>query len=210
MLYKENNIPEDSFIDLMSNTAFTNEQIDKRIKSIEARIYPASIELNLNRIATGAASGTYTPTDEEAAAVAEFSTFLQEMSAYKQTVAADNSLLIETIDYEKATARLSQYILSEGKPAWTEHVFKGWKFDADGNKLPICETVTHDAIEPLPPTVPGYDDEGNEIQVPNPKIVKDEEEREAAQVVVDNTSVAAKSLADDRKPEVVPNPCEPD
>ncbi|RUM48147.1 MAG: hypothetical protein DSY80_00090 [Desulfocapsa sp.] len=208
MLYKENNIPEESFIDLMSNTTFTDKQIDKRVKAMEARVYPAATELNLNRIATGAASGAYTPTDEEAAAVAEFSTFLQEMAAYKEVVIADNNLLIETIAYEKATARLEQYPLADGKPEWVEHIFKGWDMDEEGNQIPICETVTHPAINPLPPMVPGYDDDGNEIQVPNPEIVKDEAERAAAQTIVDSTSDAAKGLADDRKPEVVPNPCE--
>jgi len=208
VLYKENNIPEESFVDLMSNLTFTDKQIDKRIKAMEARVYPAATELNLNRIATGAASGAYTPTDEEAAAVAEFSAFLQGMADYKKTVIADNDLLIETIAYEQATTKLEQYPLAEGKPEWVEHVFKGWDMDEEGNQFPICEAVTHPAIDPLPPMVPGYDDDGNEIQVPNPEIVKDEAGRAAAQATVDSTSDAAKNLANDRKPEIVSNPCE--
>ena len=83
---------------------------------------------------------------------------------------------LQTERYIKATTRLSQYKLSEGRPEVK---------DED-------DVVTQTAIEPLESTieVSTTNPETMEVTtetVPNPVIVKDEEERAAAQSVVDAT-----------------------
>ena len=78
-------------------------------------------------------------------------------------------------DYRLSVERLSKYILSEGRPEIRED-----------------DVVTQTAIEPLEATVEvtTYNEETLESTtetVRNPLIVKDEEERAAAQAVVDAT-----------------------
>lgn len=92
--------------------------------------------------------------------------------------------------YSKATARLAQYRLADGRPEITEEQPTG-EYDENGNE--VTETVVvQTAIDPLEPTVeqPIYDDEGNQTgieAVPNPLIVQDDAERAAAQAVIDGT-----------------------
>jgi hypothetical protein len=83
---------------------------------------------------------------------------------------------LQTERYIKATTRLSQYKLSEGRPEVK---------DED-------DVVTQTAIEPLESTVEVSTTNPETMEVttetvPNPAIVKDEEERTAAQSVVDAT-----------------------
>ena len=102
-------------------------------------------------------------------------------------------------DYTAALARLAQYKLSEGLPEITE-MQDGEQmvdeegmpvFDEDGPVYEQVEVVIRPAIEPLEATVEEttYDEDGNASTqtVPNPLIVKDEEERAAAQAVIDST-----------------------
>ena len=91
-------------------------------------------------------------------------------------------------NYRKATDRLAQYKVAEGRPEITEQQPTG-EYDEEGNE--ITETVVvQTAIDPVEPTVeqPVYDDEGNQTgteTVTNPLIVKDEAERAEAQAVID-------------------------
>jgi hypothetical protein len=83
---------------------------------------------------------------------------------------------LQTERYIKATTRLSQYKLSEGRPEVK---------DED-------DVVTQTAIEPLESTIEVSTTNSETMEVttetvPNPVIVKDEEERTAAQSVVDAT-----------------------
>jgi len=83
---------------------------------------------------------------------------------------------LQTKKYIESTERLSQYKLSEGRPEVKDE----------------NDVVTQTAIEPLESTieVSTTNPETMEVTtetVPNPAIVKDEEERAAAQSVVDAT-----------------------
>lgn len=101
-------------------------------------------------------------------------------------------------DYRIATERLSQYILLEGRPELTEEVVVETRetFNEETGEVEttnITKTViTQTAIEPLEEFVEGteFNEETMEytvVQVRNPLIVKDEEERAAAQAVIDAT-----------------------
>lgn len=117
---------------------------------------------------------------------------MAEIEAYKthllavQSEAAqaeiDNQLLISTIEYEKALARLRQYELSVGKPE--KPIYTA---DPVTNQPVLDYTIP--AIEPLNATVEQtvFDTEGNAstVTVPNPLIAEDENERVEAQGIVD-------------------------
>ena len=115
---------------------------------------------------------------------------------------------LQTERYIKATERLSQYIVLEGREEVTEEVVIGQEpvldeeglptFDDEGNQImsDITETViTQTAIEPLEEfvevtTTDPETMESTTESIRNPLVVKDEEERAAAQAVVDATPQA--------------------
>jgi hypothetical protein len=120
--------------------------------------------------------------------------------------AADNWTFNKQLrEYAAAVERLSQYILSEGRPELTEEVVIGQEpvldennlptFDEEGNQIfqDITQTVVvQTEIDPLPEfvEVSNYNMETGETiteEIRNPEIVRDEEERSTAQLVVDNT-----------------------
>ena len=104
-------------------------------------------------------------------------------------------------DYAEAVERLAKYRLADGREEVTNDAVIGQEpvLDAEGNPeidpdtgaiamQDVTETVVvSEAIEPLPATVTEYDSEGVASEVPNPAIVKDDEERAAAQAVIDAT-----------------------
>ena len=108
---------------------------------------------------------------------------------------------LQTERYIKATERLSQYILLEGREevretvvVRTEEVFNEETEEYETNEI-TEEVITQTAIEPLEEfvEVTTTDQETMEStteSVRNPLIVKDEEERAAAQAVVDATPQA--------------------
>ena len=96
--------------------------------------------------------------------------------------------------YLKAVERLDQYILSEGRPEISEDVVvrteEVWNQRTEEfEEVNVTDNVLiQSGIDPLPATVIQNDPEtGEEIAIRNPLIVKDEEERAAAQAVVDAT-----------------------
>ena len=113
--------------------------------------------------------------------------------------AADNWTFNKQLrEYVAAVERLKHYILSEGRPEIREDVVvetrEVWNEESEEYEtVNITENViTQTAIEPLEATVEvtEYDEETMEsttTTVPNPLIVKDEEERAAAQEVIDAT-----------------------
>ena len=103
-------------------------------------------------------------------------------------------------DYRVAVARLAQYIVADGRAEVTEDVVVGqeWSEEA-GTLVDVTETrVTVKAIAPVEPTVertvypddPMSDAEPTIEVIENPLITKDNEERAAAQAVIDATPQA--------------------
>lgn len=104
---------------------------------------------------------------------------------------ANNLFNHQLAAYRKALARLDQYKLSEGCPEITEDRETG-AFDGQGN--PLTEpAVIQTAVDPLPAEIerPVFDEvtgrQAGSKMLPNPAIEKDEEERAAAQAVIDAT-----------------------
>jgi len=104
---------------------------------------------------------------------------------------------LQTKRYLKSIERLSQYVLSEGRSEIREDVVVETKevYNEETHEFETVNVtenvVTQTAIDPLEATVEVYNEETEEIEtVPNPLIVKDEEERAAAQAVIDATPQA--------------------
>ena len=105
---------------------------------------------------------------------------------------------LQTERYIKATERLSQYILLEGRPEIredvvvdTKEVFNEEIGEIETNEI-TEEVITQTAIEPLEEFVEDTTTDPETLEettesVRNPLVVKDEEERAAAQAVVDAT-----------------------
>ena len=128
----------------------------------------------------------------------------QTMDADELQSRKDQSIFdLQTKKYLKATERLSQYILSEGLPEIREDVVVGTRevFNEETYETEIVNitenVITQVAIEPLDATVevtnhnPETGEDTTET-IPNPLVVKDEEERAAAQAVVDATPQSVK------------------
>jgi len=108
---------------------------------------------------------------------------------------------LQTERYIKATERLSQYIVLEGREevretvvVRTEEVFNEETGEVETNEI-AEEVITQTAIEPLEEfvevtTTDPETMESTTESVRNPLVVKDEEERAAAQAVVDATPQA--------------------
>ena len=125
-------------------------------------------------------------------------TTIGEVPAWVQEAADNWTFNKQLREYVAAVERLKHYILSEGRPEIREDVVvetrEVWNEESEEYEtVNITENmITQTAIEPLEATVEvtEYDEETMEsttTTVPNPLIVKDEEERAAAQAVIDAT-----------------------
>lgn len=133
----------------------------------------------------------------------------------KQTMDADElqarkdlalfNVQIET--YKKAKERLSRYILSVGVEEVTEDVVIGQEevFNEETEEREyrdITETVVvRSAIAPLPKLLEVFEidpvtEKLTKTTIKNPEVVKDEEERAAAQAVIDSTPQAVIDAVD--------------
>jgi len=128
-------------------------------------------------------------------------TTIGEVPAWVQEAADNWTFNKQLREYVAAVERLEHYILSEGRPEVREDIVVETRevFNEETGELEtvnITENViTQTAIEPLEATVEvtEYDEETMEsttTTVRNPLIVKDEEERAAAQAVIDATPEA--------------------
>ena len=110
----------------------------------------------------------------------------------------------QTREYSESVVRLAQYRLADGREEVREDIVIDEEavLDEAGNPTFNEETdeqimqditenvVTVTAIDPLPATITQVDMEGNETEVANPAIVRDDEERAAAQAIIDATPQA--------------------
>ena len=113
------------------------------------------------------------------------------------THAAERKFKQQLNAYKNAVARLAQYILSEGRTEVKEMRPNGEKTlnpETLEYEDVLVETITQTAVEPLPATVDVW--EGDEkVTVRNPLIVQDEEQRAAAQAIIDATPQEVKDAA---------------
>jgi hypothetical protein len=117
--------------------------------------------------------------------------------------AADAKQFAQQVEaYKEAKARVAQYQLSVGVPESTQTMNTGmqeWNEEA-GEMQDVTETFVIPAIEPLEATVEVTTQEIDEdpvtTTVANPLIVKDNEERAAAQAIIDATPGPVKTHVD--------------
>ena len=120
------------------------------------------------------------------------------LAARKATALAD----YQAEEYIKATARLAQYQLSVGVPESSETIVTGEAWNEEAMEMQdVTETIVTPAIPALEATVEEttYDfdtDTSSTATVANPVIVKDNEERAAAQAIIDTTPGPVKAHVD--------------
>ena len=131
-----------------------------------------------------------------------------EFSAYIDGISTDNTVNVsvnlfnsQLQSYTKATSRLAQYIIADGREELTEMQATGEQvFNEDTMEMDdvMASVITQSAIEAVEATVEvtTYSDdieaEPTVSTVTNPLIVTDVAERVAAQAVVDGTPQAVK------------------
>ena len=125
-------------------------------------------------------------------------TTIGEVPAWVQEAADNWTFNKQLREYANAIERLEHYVLSEGRPEIREDVVVGTR-KVINEETGVLETVnvienvvTQTAIEPLEEFVEVMTNpaESTTETVRNPLIVKDEEERAAAQAIVDATPQA--------------------
>ena len=116
------------------------------------------------------------------------------------TAAAEKKFEIQLANYQRAVARLAQYLVSVGRPEVKEMLPVGQKtLNEETGEMQdvLVETITQTAVDPLPETVEIWEGfpESVKSTVRNPAIVQDEEQRAAAQAIVDATPQEVKYAA---------------
>ena len=152
----------------------TDAQLEKRAQRYIARDWPAQAREKSIRLSDGA-----------------FDAFMVTFSSNHATNVANNTFNWQLQEYGTAVARLDRYVLADGRPGVWEDQPAG-EYDEEGNEF-VESVLVQSAVEPLVATVEvtTSDIDGNETTetVANPLIVTDDEERAAAQAVVDGTPV---------------------
>ena len=123
-----------------------------------------------------------------------------EISESIVTAAAEKKFAIQLSAYQKAVARLTQYLVSVGRPEIKAMVPNGRKvLNVETGEMQdvLVETITQTAIDPLPATVQIWQGfpESVQVTVANPAIVLDETQRAAAQAIIDATPQEVKDAA---------------
>jgi len=150
----------------------TPAQLEKRTQKHIKRAWPDQAREKSIRLSDGA-----------------FDAFMTSFSADHDVNIANNTFNWQLDEYRKATARLAQYVLADGRPEVYDDQPTG-EYDEDGNEV-MESVLVQAAADPLDATVEvtTYDVDGNETTetVANPLIVEDEAGRAAAQSIVDGT-----------------------
>ena len=117
--------------------------------------------------------------------------------------AADAKQFAQQVEaYKLAKARVAQYQLSVGVPESTQTMNTGMQeWDEEAMEMQdVTETIVTPAIEPLDATVEvttqELDQEPVTTTIDNPLIVTDDAERDAAQLIIDNTPQEVKDQVD--------------
>ena len=128
--------------------------------------------------------------------------FEGDIPAGLQTAADAKQFAQQVEAYKTAKARVAQYQLSVGVTESSETIVTGQAWNEEAMEMQdVTETFVIPAIEPLEATVEEttYDfdtDTSSTATVANPVITKDNEERAAAQSIIDATPVPVKTHVD--------------
>jgi hypothetical protein len=166
----------------------TDTQLEQRAQRYIARDWPLQRREKSIRLGDG-----------------QFDAFMATFSTNHDTNKANNTFNWQLQEYRKATARLDQYVLADGRPEVTEMQPTGEQvYNEETGEMEdvLHEVVMQTAVEPLPATVEilVYNEEDPEAEptvetVDNPEIIRDTEERAAAQSVVDATPDEVKNFS---------------
>jgi len=122
-----------------------------------------------------------------------FDAFMTTFSSNHDINITNNTFNWQLQEYRKATTRLAQYVLADGREEVYEDYPTG-EYDPETGEELMESVLVQTAVDPLPATVEVlvYDEENPEAEpttetVDNPEIVRDTEERAAAQSVIDAT-----------------------
>jgi hypothetical protein len=120
-----------------------------------------------------------------------------------QAAADEKQFNQQLADYRVAVARLAQYVVADGRAEVTEMRWNGNQVaNSETGQLEdeMEEMIVEAAIPPLEPTIEqttyDADDNATTETIENPLITKDNEERAAAQAVVDATPQPVKDAAE--------------
>jgi hypothetical protein len=127
--------------------------------------------------------------------------FTGDVPTELQTAADAKQFAQQVTAYTIAKARIAQYQLSVGVPESSETIVTGQAWNEEAFEMQdVTETFVIPAIEPLEATVEVTTHEMGEdpvtTTVANPLIVKDNEERAAAQSIIDATPSPVKTHVD--------------
>ena len=135
----------------------------------------------------------------------QFDAFMASFSADHDVNIANNTFNWQLLEYRKATARLAQYIVADGRAEVIESQPTGEQvFNEETMEMEdvMMEVIVQTAIDPVEPTVTrmvySEDDpmaEPTEETIENPLITTDVVERAEAQAVVDATPQPVKDEA---------------
>ena len=153
----------------------TDAQLEKRAQRNIAKVWPDQAREKSIRLADGA-----------------FDAFMSTFSTNHDVNITNNTFNWQLQEYRKATARLAQYVVADGRAEVWEDQPTG-EYDEEG--IEVMESVlVQTAIEPLEPTVTrlvySEDDpmaEPTQETIENPLITTDVAERAEAQATVDAT-----------------------
>lgn len=101
-----------SFIDLMSNTIWSEADIVRRTEEIIHGQFSREAENIINRKVTGAMLKAYTPTAEEQAELMYYAAVCEQARLAGVQARADMALLYQIMDTERHLARLSQPVVN--------------------------------------------------------------------------------------------------
>lgn len=154
----------------------TDTQLEQRAQRYIARDWPSQRREKSIRLGDGA-----------------FDAFMSTFSSNHDINITNNTFNWQLQEYRKATARLAQYVLADGREEVYEDHPTG-EYDPETGEELMESVLVQTAVDPLPATVEVlvYDEENPEAEpttetVDNPEIVRDTEERAAAQSVIDAT-----------------------
>jgi len=123
----------------------------------------------------------------------QFDAFMTTFSSNHDINITNNTFNWQLQEYRKATTRLAQYVLADGREEVYEDYPTG-EYDPETGEELMESVLVQTAVDPLPATVEVlvYDEENPEAEpttetVDNPEIVRDTEERASAQSVIDAT-----------------------
>ena len=180
-----------SFVNLRGSDLWSEADITNRVLALIRSRYSEQDELKAARL-----SRKNGATEAELAFVNAVDTWIADCIEEGRQARIDTNLLTQALQLEVAQARLTQYRLAEGKPAVTEGVPT---IDKKGN--PLVELVEiFPAVEPITEFI--LDELGNPTEEQNPeweRVLIDDNERLAAQTIIDGATAEAVSLVEYRK-----------